>query len=161
MQTKPALRRARSGDEVAVAACVNAAYDRYLDRMDTPPGPMLQDYAHVIADHLVWVLCDRLCDNLRDSEPIVGVLVLIPKDGYLLLDNIALHPDYHGQGLGSRLLAHADSEARHLGYRELRLYTHATMTENVALHQAKGWAVTGRGVEDGYDRIFMCRRLDP
>jgi GNAT superfamily N-acetyltransferase len=98
---------------------------------------------------------------LCDHDRVVGVLVLMPRDDYLLLDNIAVHPDHHGQGLGGRLLALADEEAARLGYRELRLYTHITMTGNVALYKAKGWVVTGQGVEDGYERIFMSRRLDP
>ena len=89
------------------------------------------------------------------------MLVLIPRDDFLLLDNIAVYPDHHGQGLGGRLLALADEEAARLGYRELRLHTYVTMTENIALYRAKGWVVTGQGVEDGYKRIFMSRRLDP
>lgn len=155
MQIDPQLRRAVTGDGAGIAACVRAAYAIYLDRMATPPGPMLQDYGDVIAAHLVWVLSDQ------DRDRIAGVMVLMPRDDYLLLDNIALHPDYQGQGLGSRLLAHADREAARLGYGELRLYTHITMTENLALYQAKGWVVTGRGVEDGYERIFMSRHPDP
>ncbi len=153
MQTEPLIRRAGAADAEAVSGCVQAAYARYLDRMDQPPGPMLQDYAQVIAEHVVWVL-------LVEAS-VVGVLVLIPRPDHLLLDNIAVHPDHHGQGLGSRLLSLADSEARRLGHHELRLYTHVTMTENVALYQAKGWIATGQGIEDGYERIFMSRRLDP
>jgi hypothetical protein len=43
-----------------------------------------------------------------------------------------------------------DAEAAHLGYSELRLHTHVSMIENVALYQVRGWLVTGQGVEDGY-----------
>ena len=46
-----AIRPAVSVDADAVAACVTAAYSVYLDRMDKPPGPMLDDYAQIIADH--------------------------------------------------------------------------------------------------------------
>jgi ribosomal protein S18 acetylase RimI-like enzyme len=151
MQPTWKIRRAVAGDADGVAACVQAAYQMYLARMPQPPGPMLQDYAQVIAAHRVWLLLI--------GGQIVGVLVLMERDGHLLLDNIAVHPAHHGQGLGSRLLGLADREAARLGYGELRLYTHVTMTENVALYRAKGWAVTGQGMEDGYERIFMSKRL--
>ncbi|MDP6692163.1 MAG: GNAT family N-acetyltransferase [Alphaproteobacteria bacterium] len=153
MQAGDKIRRARAEDAAAVSACVRAAYKMYLPRMAEPPGPMLQDYTRVIAEHLVWVM--------EIGDEIGGVLVLIRRDDHLLLDNIAVHPNRHGRGLGGRLLALADSEAARLGYDELRLYTHVTMTENVALYQAKGWIVTGQGMQDGYERIFMSRRLDP
>ncbi len=67
--------------------------------------------------------------------------------------------DRQGQGLGRRLVAFAESEARRLGYAELRLYTHATMTENIALYTRLGFCETGRGREAGYDRVFMAKRL--
>ncbi len=151
MQTIWKIRRAAAGDADGVAACVRAAYQMYLARMAQAPGPMLQDYARVIAAHRVWLL--------QMEDEVAGVLVLMEGDGHLLLDNIAVHPDRHGQGLGGKLLALADREATRLGYGELRLYTHVTMTENVALYQAKGWTITGQGVEDGYERIFMTKRL--
>lgn len=151
MQPPWKIRRALESDAKDVAACVRAAYQMYLARMAQPPGPMLQDYAQVIADHLVWLL--------QIGDQTAGVLVLMERDDHLLLDNIAVHPDHHGRGLGGQLLALADGEAARLGYAELRLYTHVTMTENVALYQAKGWAVTGQGREDGYERIYMSKRL--
>ena len=43
MQIDLEIRRAEPKDAAAVAACVRTTYEMYLDRMDTPPGPMLQD----------------------------------------------------------------------------------------------------------------------
>ena len=113
---------------------------------------MLPGYAHAIVTPRFWVL--------SAEDQAVGVLVLIPRDDHLLLENIAVLPDFAGSGLGSQLLAQADLEARALDYRELRLYTHVSMTENVTLYEAKGWAVTLRGQEGGYERAFMSRCLD-
>ena len=82
------------------------------------------------------------------------------KKTLLLLDNIAVHPDYQGRGIGRALLERADAEALFQGYDELRLYTHETMTENIALYTRSGWVETHRGHHAGYARVFMrndCR----
>jgi ribosomal protein S18 acetylase RimI-like enzyme len=87
------------------------------------------------------------------------VLVLIPDDGYLLLDNIAVAPEYQGRGLGRNLVAIAESEAARRGYGEVRLYTHVTMIENVAIYRHLGFVETHRATVNGYDRIYMRKSL--
>lgn len=142
------IRRARLADCAAVEAIVAAAYGIYIGRIGKQPGPMLDDYGRLIAAGAVSVL----------EEPagaIAGLIVLLPKSDHLLLDNIAVDPQRQGQGLGRRLIAFAESEARRLGQTELRLYTHVTMTENIALYRHLGFVETGRRHEDGYDRVFM------
>jgi len=39
-----ALRRATVDDLPAIRAVIDAAYSRYLPRMDKPPAPMSRDY---------------------------------------------------------------------------------------------------------------------
>src|ERR1700716_3963856 len=145
-------RPARPEDCAAVEAIVNAAYAIYVDRIGKPPGPMLDDYARLIADGVVSVLEDV-------DAAIAAIIVLLPKPDHLLLDNIAVRPDSQGQGLGRQLIAFAEAEARRLGHAELRLYTHQKMTENIALYARLGFIKTGRGQEAGYDRVFMTKRL--
>ena len=145
------MRMAQPQDAQGLAACVAAAYQRYVPRMGKPPGPMLADYAEVIAQHQVWVA--------EVNGEIIGGLVLIPRADYLLLDNVVVHPDYQGRGVGRALLELADAEAMLQGYGELRLYTHETMIENIALYTRIGWVETHRGEQDGYARVFMRKPL--
>jgi ribosomal protein S18 acetylase RimI-like enzyme len=145
------IRRATPQDREAVEAIVRDAYSVYLERMGQPPGPMLDDYAAQIAAGSVSVLDE-------DGE-IVAIIVLLAKPDHLLLDNIAVRPDRQGTGLGRQMIAFAEAEARRRGFAELRLYTHETMTENIALYTRLGFVETGRGHEAGYDRVFMTKRL--
>jgi len=146
------LRTARPEDRAVVEAIVRAAYSIYVARIGKPPGPMLDDYPGLIAASAVNVLEEP--DGL-----IAAIIVLLPRPDHLLLDNIAVRPDRQGQGLGRRLIAFAESEARQLGYAELRLYTHETMTENIAFYTRLCFRETGRGHEAGYDRVFMTKPL--
>ena len=146
------IRPAEPGDRAAVEAIVDAAYSIYLERIGKAPGPMLDDYARLIAAGAVSVLDDP-------DGTIAALIVLLPKPDHLLLDNIAVRPDRQGRGLGRRLIAFAESETRRLGYAELRLYTHEKMTENIALYRRLRFRETGRGREAGYDRVFMAKPI--
>lgn len=145
------LRRAEPHDAPMLAHCVNDAYRHYIPRMGKLPGPMLADYAEEIAHHQVWVA--------EDQGRLIGGLVLIPHADHLLLDNVAVHPNHQGQGVGRALLELAESEAMDQGYTELCLYTHETMTENIALYTRLGWEETHRAFQAGYLRVFMRKRL--
>jgi GNAT superfamily N-acetyltransferase len=146
------IRLAIPEDRAAVEAIVHEAYSIYIERIGKPPGPMLDDYGALIADRAVSVLEES-------GGEIAAIIVLLPKSDHLLLDNIAVHRDRQGQGLGRQLIAFAEDEARRLGHGELRLYTHQKMSENIVLYSRLGFVETGRGREAGYDRVFMTKRL--
>jgi len=146
---EPAVRQAGPADRPAVERIVRAAYAPYIPRIGKPPGPMLDDYAALIAARAVWVV----------GAPVAGLAVLLPREGHLLLDNIAVDPAAQGLGIGRALLCFTEAAARARGLTELRLYTHALMTENIALYGRSGWTETGRGQQDGFDRVFFRKEL--
>ena len=146
------IRPAQPDDQAAVEAIVRAAYSVYSRRIGKPPGPMLDDYGALIAQDSVSVVEEA------DGE-IAALIVLLPESDHLLLDNIAVRPDRQGRGLGRRLIDFAFAEARRAGFDEVRLYTHVTMTENIALYERVGFEETGRRSEAGYDRVFMRKSL--
>jgi ribosomal protein S18 acetylase RimI-like enzyme len=148
---EPRIRLATAADAPAIAKIVEKAYRHYIPRIGKSPGPMLDDYAARVSEGVVWVI--------DEGPTVAGVIVLLPRPDYLLLDNIAVVPDRQGLGLGRRLLNFAEAEAARRGYREIRLYTHETMTENQRLYAAIGYEETGRGTEAGYERVFMRKRL--
>lgn len=146
------IRLAEPADQAAIEAIVRAAYAVYIPRIGKPPGPMLDDYARLIADGAVSVIEEA-------GAEIAALIVLIPKPDHLLLDNIAVRPDRQGKGFGRALIDHAEREAMRQGLREIRLYTHETMTENIALYTRIGFVETERRHDGGYDRVFMAKRL--
>ena len=77
----------------------------------------------------------------------------------MCVENVAVHPDHQGRGLGRRLLDFAEAEARAAGLPELRLYTNEAMTENLALYRHFGHEEVDRRAEHGYRRVFLRKRL--
>jgi GNAT superfamily N-acetyltransferase len=146
------IRSASPADRVSVERIVHEAYAAYVGRIGKPPGPMLDDYAALIDAGAVSVL-------ETDDGDIAAIIVLLPKSDHLLLDNVAVRRARQGQGLGRRLIAFAEAEARRLGFSEVRLYTHQMMTENISLYARLGFVETGRGHDAGYERVFMTKAL--
>jgi GNAT superfamily N-acetyltransferase len=145
------IRPATALDEDAVVRVVRDAYLPYVERIGKEPGPMRDDYATHIAAGAVFV---------AGADGVVGgVIVLIDQPDHLLLDNIAVAPALQGRGLGGALMEFAEDEARRRGFIELGLYTHVLMTENIARYSRLGWHETHRASSDGYDRVFMRKRV--
>jgi ribosomal protein S18 acetylase RimI-like enzyme len=145
------IRAATATDVDAVRDVVLAAYQHYVAVIGRPPAPMLDDYAARIAADQTWVL--------RDGDAIAGALVLENGPDRFLLDNIAIRPERQGRGFGRALLDFAETEARRQGWDAITLYTHALMTENIAIYQHRGYIERERRSEKGYDRVYMVKNL--
>ncbi|MGD1878015.1 MAG: GNAT family N-acetyltransferase [Kiloniellaceae bacterium] len=149
------IRPALPEDRSRIEAIVDAAYSPYLQRMNRKPAPMVDDYARRIADGQALVL--------EAGGAVAGILVLEAHpddhDGFLLLDNIAVDPAFHGRGLGKRLMAFTEEEARRQGYDTVVLYTNEVMVENIALYQRLGYVETERQQVGGYDRVYLRKKI--
>ena len=141
------IRPAVPDDQPRIKAIVTAAYSPYIARIGKPPGPMLDDYAQRIADEQAYVL--------ETERRIAGILVLEPGDGFLLLDNIAIDPACQGAGHGRTLMAFAEDSAQRRGYDRILLYTHALMSENIAIYRRYGYLELERKTVHGFDRVYM------
>jgi ribosomal protein S18 acetylase RimI-like enzyme len=148
-ESAPGLRRAAAGDLPAIKAVIDAAYAKYLTRMDKPPAPMLRDYGPSVADGTTWVA----------GSPIVAVLTLYPRDDHLYVENIAIDPSAQGRGLGRALMSFAEQEAARRGLTRMALVTHEVMTENQAIYARLGYTEVERRAEDGYRRVYLEKPL--
>ncbi len=147
-----AMMRAAIPDDVpAIEALVRNAYGKYIERIGKPPAPMTDDYGHLVDEGDVWVL-------ELDGE-LAGLIILKSEVDHLLVSNVAVSPAHQGRGLGSKLLAHAETQARQHGIRELRLYTNELMHENLLVYGKLGWTEYDRAEQDGFRRVFMKKKL--
>ncbi|MCW5658448.1 MAG: GNAT family N-acetyltransferase [Burkholderiaceae bacterium] len=146
-----ALRPALPADAPGVAACVCEAYVHYIERIGVQPGPMLEDYARVIAEAMVHVA--------TEDGRVVGAIVLSTTDEGFYIGNVAVRPSLKGRGVGRMLLQLAESEARQHGYSSIYLATHELMVENRALYTRIGYVEYDHRVVNGYPRVFFRKSL--
>lgn len=145
------IRPATGNDLAVVQDIVRAAYTHYIARLARKPGPMLDDYRALINQGRVYVAASE--------DVVMGILVLIPQDDAMLLDNVAVAPGAQGLGLGREMLAFAEQMAVEAGYDSIKLYTNEAMTENIALYTRIGYAETHRLEENGLRRVYMRKHL--
>ena len=81
------IRRAEHRDANALSVCMDAAYAPYAARINDLP-PLSADCAEEIVRYQVWVA--------EIENDVVGGLVLVPEEGFMLLANVAVHLDCKG-----------------------------------------------------------------
>jgi GNAT superfamily N-acetyltransferase len=146
-----AIRRATLDDLAAVERVVIEAFARYVPRMGRRPAPMDDDHrARIVAGEVAVAV---------DGEGVAGVLVLVIEGTAAKLDTVAVAERMRGQGLGRRLVEHAETVARAAGCDRISLFTHETMTENRAIYPHLGYVETHRARQDGFDRVFFAKIL--
>ena len=145
------VRRAKIGDLQAIQRVVELAYGSYLDRMPVPPAALLRDYKRPVEGGEVDVLCI--------AGEVVGLVSLIRREDHVLLENLAVDPSRQGEGLGRRLVDHAEASALNDGLPELRLYTNAAMHESLGFYRRCGFFEYDRRTEDGYARVFLRKSV--
>lgn len=145
------LRPAGLADIDAIEALVAAAFGNYVERIGRKPQPMLTDYRAALNEHQLWVL--------EQEEVPMAVLELVPRITYLLVATIAVSPPHQGSGVGRRLMAFAESEAKRQGCREVRLYTNERLTENLTFYARLGFHETHREPLNGTSLVHMAKPI--
>ena len=145
------IRPATPADLTQIQTCARLAYAPYIPRIGREPAPMVADFATQIAAGHVHVA--------TDDTRVLGFIVSYHQGDHVLLENVAIHPDAAGRGLGKALIAQCEAAARQQGATSIRLYTNAKMTENLAIYPRLGYVETDRRTEDGFDRVYFEKPL--
>lgn len=158
MTPKLAIRVAEPEDVPAMQAIAEAAYAPYVERMGRRPAPMDADFAAHIERREAYVS--------HNTSGITGFIVTYAKKANAkeegqFIENVAVADEHRGTGLGRQLCQFAVLEAKRRKLPRVFLYTNEKMTENLKFYADLGYDETHRVTEDGFDRVYMEKRLTP
>lgn len=145
------VRPAAAADSATITELVRAAYAQWVPLLGREPLPMTVDYARAVREHRF--------DLLFAGERLAALVETTPREDHLLIINLAVAPDLQHQGLGRRLLDHAESVAASAGLGVVKLYTHERFERNITVYGRFGYAV--ERMEPGIDGqiVHMAKRL--
>jgi GNAT superfamily N-acetyltransferase len=147
-----ALRRAGPADAAAIRRLTREAYAKWVPVIGREPMPMGADYEAALKSHRF--------DLLYVGDALAALIETVDEGERLLIENVAVLPAFQGQGLGSKLMTHAEALARSLGRARTRLYTNKRMVENVQLYLRLGYRVDGEeDLGPGMLRVHMSKTL--
>jgi GNAT superfamily N-acetyltransferase len=115
----------KSGDQLFRAAG--------LDRIADAPAPEPDAYRPALEDGRLLVAVDE-----RDAPH--GFIRLEMLDGGPHVEQVSVHPDYAGRGIGASLLAAAEQVARARGHRRMTLTTFRDVPWNGPYYTRLGWS---------------------
>lgn len=145
------LRLATVEDANAIRALTRDAYAKWVPVIGREPLPMTVDYAEAVRAHRF--------DLLHREGRLVALIETVAHPDHLFVENLAVSPSFHGQGLGRHLLAHAEQVAIALGHREVRLLTNAAFDGNVWFYRGAGYAVDREEPFRGGTAVYLSKRI--
>ncbi|AGB69572.1 MULTISPECIES: GNAT family N-acetyltransferase [Rhizobium] len=96
-----------------------------------------------------------------DGEQPVGCIFCRPEVESLYVGKLAVLPAAQGKGIGKLLLRMAETTARELGLKSLRLETRIELVDNHATFAAWGFQKTAENRHAGFDRTTSIEMRKP
>jgi ribosomal protein S18 acetylase RimI-like enzyme len=145
------LRIACADDAGAIKTLTREAYAKWVEVIGREPLPMTADYDEAVRKHRF--------DLFHMGDRLVALIETVPDDDCLLIENVAVLPEFQRQGLGKRLLALAEERARASGLAGMCLYTNKRFTGPLALYEALGYRVEREELGGGGVKVHMIKSL--
>lgn len=144
------MRVADAGEVLTVQRAAFVSEAQIYGAADTAPlTQTLEQLEADIAGGQGWVA--------RRDGRLVGALSCREADGVLLIGRIAIAPDMQGEGIGRRLLSHAEAAS---AATEAELFTGSLSEANLRLYRSCGYVETERIDQgDGTAQVFLRKRL--
>jgi GNAT superfamily N-acetyltransferase len=151
--TALSLRLANADDAGAIRSLTCDAYSKWVPVIGREPLPMTADYDEAVRKHRI--------DLLHVDGKLAALIEMIPSDGYLLIENVAVSTAFQNRGLGQKLLAHAEHVAAAQGYPVIKLFTNKLFAANVRLYSKVGYRVDREEESRLGITVYMSKPVQP
>jgi len=145
------IRQATTADAEAIRTLTRAAYAKWVPLIGREPLPMTVDYAEAVRRHRI--------DLLEVAGALAGVVEMVPAPDHLLIENVAVAPEFQARGLGRTLIEHAEAVAASLGSASVRLYTNQRFVENIRLYHHLGYTIDREETSPSGIAVFMSKKI--
>ncbi len=143
------FRYATETDAEAVHNLIQSAFAEYIDTIAVPPGALsdtLEYTQNAVAEGrtiLAFVSDESPTDNNLDLNPaqLAGTARYEPREDYLYIGRVAVHPDYRRYSIGKALMDYIERLAPTIGYTRLYLGTRISMPGNIAFYEHLGYRI--------------------
>jgi len=145
------IRQGTVADVAAITALTRSAYAKWVPLIGREPLPMKANYSVAIARHRF--------DLLFVNSDLAGLIETLLRDDDLLIENVAVAPNFQKRGFGRSLIAHAEQVAAQAGQRYVRLYTNSRFEENLRFYASLGYAAEREELLNGGVAIHMIKQI--
>ena len=152
MTTDIEITRATPEDEPLIKLCAQDAFEQYIADIGQKPAPMIADYGSLISSGSIFVA-------KSSDKTLLGFIVFYQKDNCFLLQSIAVRSDATGKGIGKRMIAFCEEQAKQSGVGSVKLCTNEKMLKNISIYPHLGYHETVRRAQDGFNRVFFKKIL--
>ena len=148
------IRQGTMDDIPALRVIAADAYAQYVEAIGRKPAPMIANFEHHLRNDIIFVAM------MEPENRVTGYAVLVEKVDGFWLESIAVATAHNGRGIGTGLIRHVEDymSGRATGY---QLYTNVRMARNIQWYERLGFLETGRGVKDGFERVYFRKTLSP
>ena len=152
------VRPAQAVDAAAISAVIRCAFDAYRGRLQPTPSA-LSETEETIADRLAkgqGFVADA------SGRTVACILTVANSAEELYVGRLAVHPEWQGHGLGTRLMGVVEEMARAQGFRRMSLGVRLALTGNRALFEKLGFRLHSEERHPGFTEptyIFMHKEL--
>jgi N-acetylglutamate synthase-like GNAT family acetyltransferase len=141
------IRPAHADEAPAIVALLHGAFAEYRGKLQPEPGALSESLDTISSVMSVGTILVAVRDNR-----IAGCVAIQRKADFAYAGRLAVDPGARGAGVGKALMAAAESTARQLGARRLRVDVGLALTENRAFFRTLGFVEGGHRCHPGFSR---------